>query len=119
MKVIVAGSRKFTDYRLLKRKLDRIFAKLDKKKLVVLSGHAEGADRLGERWCDERLVRYEIHRPDYDKHPGKSAPIVRNAEMVAAADALVCFIVNDSPGSTDVILKARAKGIPVRIIKVN
>jgi hypothetical protein len=117
MKVIVAGSRGMTDYPLLKRKLDRIFAKLDKKKLVVLSGHAEGADQLGERWCDERLVRYEIHRPDWDRL-GRSAGMVRNSEMVKEADALVCFWVNNSPGSADVILKARAKGIPVRIIKV-
>lgn len=119
MRVIVAGSREFSDYKLLKRKLDRLFSKLDKKKLVILSGHAEGADRLGERWASENYVTYEIHRPDYDKYPGGSAPIVRNAEMVKAADCLVAFWLGDgSKGTADVIMKARVKGIPVRIIKV-
>lgn len=117
MRVIVAGSREFTDYALLKKELNRLTKKLDKKKLIVLSGGAEGADKLGEKWCFENMVTYERYLPDYEEH-GRKAPLIRNTEMVNNADALIAFHLRNSPGTADVISKARKKGLKVKVIRI-
>ena len=51
MKIAVVGSRGFTDYELLKFKLDNIHNR--KPITVIISGGAMGADSLGERWAKE------------------------------------------------------------------
>lgn len=40
---------------------------------------------------------------------------VRNCQIVALADELVAFRVNDSPGTTFTIDQAREKGIPIKV----
>ena len=44
MKVIVAGSRNFNDYNLLKNKLDVILS--NQKEVIIVSGTARGADKI-------------------------------------------------------------------------
>lgn len=41
----------------------------------------------------------------------------RNSEIVAVADKLIAFQVNDSQGTQDTINKAKQKGIPVKVFK--
>ena len=41
----------------------------------------------------------------------------RNSAIIEAADELLAFQVNDSPGTRHTISKARKKGIPVKIFK--
>ena len=38
MKVIIAGSRTFSDYDLLKKKLDLFFSKKKKREITIISG---------------------------------------------------------------------------------
>ena len=118
MRVIVAGSRTWSDYALLAKELDRLTNKLDRKKLVILSGGADGADKLGEKWCFERMVSYQRFPADWHKY-GKRAGHIRNSEMLeeGKADALIAFWNGSSPGTADIIRKARKKGIKVRVIR--
>jgi hypothetical protein len=116
VRVIVCGSRAFTDYKLMKEKLDKLLANL--WGYVILSGHAKGADLLGERYAGERWVNYEVFHPDYSK--GKNAPILRNAEMVDSCtkrDVLIAFWDLKSPGTRDIVARARKKGMRVRVVK--
>ena len=51
-KIIVAGSRTFNDYNLLKFTLDMLIRKYPKEdKLAFISGTAKGADFLGEQYA--------------------------------------------------------------------
>ena len=102
MKVIVAGSRNFTNWLYLRRRLDSLTGKLNKRKLVILSGGAVGADKLGERWAKTNLVKCEVYKPDYSRY-GRKAPLIRNQEMVELADVLIAFHLGDSPGTRDII----------------
>lgn len=113
MKVIICGSRGFTNYKLLKRKMNLYTLALGE--VEVVSGGAEGADKLGERWACENYHKFHVFRPDYAKH-GKKAPLVRNQEMVDFADALVAFWDGHSPGTRDVIDRAKAKRLKLRIV---
>lgn len=67
MKVAVIGSRGFTDYEKVKDYLGRLDSK--RKITLIVSGGADGADSLGERWADENgvqklIFRGEMGRPD-------------------------------------------------------
>ena len=50
-KVIVAGTRYFTNYGLMCKKLDTLLCKL--KDIEIVSGTASGADSLGEKYAKE------------------------------------------------------------------
>lgn len=57
-RVVVAGSRHFSDYALLCERLDFFCSRHDD--VVVVSGTCRGADSLGERWAAER--GYSVER---------------------------------------------------------
>jgi len=114
-RVIVAGSRDFDDYDLLKRKLDIFLLGRDRAGITILSGAARGADKLGERYANEH--GYSIMRFPADwRSYGKAAGPIRNADMVSIAHALVAFWDGESRGTADVIAKARAKDLKVHVI---
>lgn len=113
MKIIIAGSRFFSDYNLLESTVDKITKKL--KKGVIISGGAIGADSLGEHWAKTHDWSLEVFLPDYDKY-GRKAPLVRNQLMVDGADGLIAFHVRNSSGTTDVIRRAIKRGLKVKVI---
>ena len=115
--VIIAGSRDFSNYSLLEEKCDYILSrKKETNKIVVISGTAQGADRLGERYARER--GYEIMRmpADWDSH-GKKAGYIRNCDMADRADALIAFWDGKSKGTHNMIDIAKRKGLIVRVVK--
>lgn len=117
-RVIVAGSRSFNDYALMKRSLDRIFSNI-KTPIEIVSGTAGGADKLGERYADENGYLVKIFVPEWTKHQRKAGPI-RNEEMakyVAPDGGCIVFIVNDSSGSKHMIKMGRKYKLKLRIIR--
>jgi len=120
VRVIVCGSRTFDDEALLGRTLDRLTAKLDKRKLVIISGHAKGADRMAEAWAGRHVgVTVEVYHPDWGRH-GRAAGPRRNAEMAEAAGpkgACIAFWDGVSPGTKSMIDIARRRGLKVRVIR--
>ena len=100
MKVIIAGSRNFNDYNQLCELCDDLFK--DCKNVEIVSGTANGADKLGERYANER--GYKLHRfpADWDKY-GKSAGYIRNEEMANFSNALIVFWDKKSKGTKHMI----------------
>ena len=118
-RVIIAGTRDFSNYELLRQKCDAILsAKRQDSNIVVVSGTARGADRLGERYARER--GYEIRRfpADWD-NDGNAAGPIRNAKMADNADALIAFWDGKSRGTRNMIETAEEKGLLVRKIMTN
>lgn len=110
MKVIVAGSRSFTDYELLCATLDNM------KISTIISGAARGADKLGERYANHRGIPVEQFPAQWDKY-GARAGFIRNGEMAENADALVAFWDGLSSGTKHMISVAKAQGLPVEVIR--
>ncbi len=118
-KVIIAGTRDFADYHLLRQKCDNILSgKVQDYNIVVVSGTARGADRLGERYARERGYRIERFPADWDRDGNAAGPI-RNALMADNAHALVAFWDGQSHGTKHMIDTARTKGLAVRVINYN
>lgn len=116
-RVIIAGGRDFSDYELLKEKCDYYLQNKirEGRRVVIISGHASGADSLGERYAQERGLQCEQHPADWKTH-GKAAGPIRNAEMAAVADALIAFWDGQSRGTRHMIETARAKGLKVAVV---
>jgi len=114
LKVIIAGSRTFSDYNLLKKELDKILGNIPG--ITIVSGGARGADRLGEKYARERGFRLEVYPADWERF-GKSAGYRRNEKMARIADMLVAFWDGKSPGTRHMIRVMREKGKKVIIIK--
>ena len=113
-KVIVAGCRDFADYELLKEKCDFYLQNKKPEIIVIVSGHASGADTLGERYAQERGYETEVYPADW-KTNGRAAGPIRNAQMAAVADALIAFWDGKSRGTKNMIDTATNRGLQVAV----
>ena len=112
-KVIIAETRTFSDYHLLKDKCDAILQNITD--IEIVSGCARGADSLGEKYAKENGLKLKLFPANWNKF-GKLAGPYRNADMANYADALICFLVGKSRGSSDMIERAKNKKLLVRVI---
>lgn len=110
MRVAVIGSRTFSDYNLMKEALSEIFI------TQIVSGGANGADKLAERYAKENDIPTKIYLPDWNKH-GISAGFIRNTDIINDAEYVVAFWNGKSKGTLDSINKAKAANKEVIIIK--
>jgi hypothetical protein len=113
VRIIVAGSRDFNDYELLKEKLDR--AKDHFGIFEVVSGKARGADSLGERYARENDLPIAEFPADWDAH-GKKAGFMRNADMADYADGCIVFWDGISKGTQHMINLAKEKELNLAIV---
>jgi hypothetical protein len=114
-RVIIAGSRNFNNYELLKNEMDYLLQNKVNGAIVIVSGKARGADSLGERYAQERGYFVDEYPADWNTY-GKSAGYRRNVQMAENADALVLFWDGFSKGSGHMLNIAREKGLPHRVV---
>lgn len=115
MKLIVAGSRYFSNYNLLTSRLD-YFLQNVKEEIIIVSGGARGADQLGERYAHEKEYSVEFFPADWGEH-GKKAGYIRNVQMAEYATHCVCFWDGKSAGTKMMIDICAEKKIPCRVVK--
>lgn len=111
-RVIVAGGRDFTDYPTLRDMLDKVLVNLDN--VVIVSGSAHGADRLGEQYAKQRGLKLVMFPADWESN-GKAAGPIRNRMMAEYSDYLVAFWDGKSKGTKNMIDTAREEGLQVRV----
>lgn len=108
MKLLIVGSRSITSFDLTPHLPDEV--------TLIISGGAGGVDALAEEYADRHRLSKLILRPDY-KRFGKGAPLKRNEQMVAAADAVLVVWDGVSRGTKYTIDHARAQGKPVTVVQ--
>lgn len=131
MKVIIAGGRDFQHYKLLKYKMIEILKNVTDE-ITIVSGGAEGADKLGETFAKEKGYKVKKFEADWDilatpgaiikaNNYGKlynaRAGTDRNSKMAKYADGLVAFWNGRSPGTKNMIEEAKKLNLKIRIIK--
>lgn len=97
IRLIIAGSRDFDNYELLKEEVDKYIKSMDKPVVEIVSGKAKGADLLGEKYAKEKGLAIAEFPAEWDKY-GKKAGYLRNTEMGKYADYAICFT-NGSKGT--------------------
>lgn len=109
MKLMVIGSRNIADFDLSPYILDNVD--------TIISGGANGVDRLAEQYADlHRLSKY-ILRPRYELY-GRAAPLRRNEQMVDMADAVIAVWDGSSKGTRYTIQYAKKTGKPITVVLV-
>jgi hypothetical protein len=116
MKVIIAGGRTFDDYNLLCKACDNTLRL--QNEIEIVSGTANGADKLGERYANEKGYTIKQFPANWDKH-GKGAGFIRNEEMAKYADALIAFWDGKSKGTKHMIDLANKYELKVKVITYN
>ena len=81
---------------------------------VILSGGAEGVDQLAAAYAKRHNLPLTEFLPDYP-HFGRSAPLVRNRQIVEHADLVLAFWDGRSRGTRYTVRYAKAMGVPVRV----
>lgn len=114
-RVVVAGSRSFTDYEKAKRYIDFCISNIRKEnEIIIVSGGARGADLLGEQYANENGFKIERYLPDWETY-GKSAGVRRNKTMVDVSDYVICFWDGKSRGTKSTIDFALKHKKPIKI----
>lgn len=75
---VVVGSRNFDNYNKLKSELNRLLR--NQKNVEIVSGGANGADYLAERYAKEKGYNLKVYKADWKAEP-KKAGYLRNIEM--------------------------------------
>lgn len=109
-KYIIAGGRDFKCYEYLSEKCLEIIGEGSE----IVSGGANGADYLGERFAKENGIVIKKFPANWNLH-GKSAGPIRNKQMAEYADALICFWDGKSRGTKNMIDEATTRGLEIHI----
>lgn len=128
MRVVIAGGRNFDNYGLLRSECIGIFKQLkaegfdtNKTKVEIISGKANGADTLGEKFQKEFSLNLKEFPADWNLL-GKSAGYIRNNSMAEYAKqdgelgALIAFWDGQSRGTMHMINLAKKHGLRVFVV---
>jgi hypothetical protein len=100
--MLIAGSRTFNNYELLKERCD-FYLQNQKGVIHIVSGGARGADALAERYAKEKGYELHVFPADWDRY-GKAAGYIRNEQMhkyIAQFEkrGVICFWDGQSKGT--------------------
>lgn len=112
MKIIIAGSRSFDNYSVLEKYCDQVIDSLKGVGIIIVSGTARGADKLGERYAINKGFKIAPFPADWDKF-GKSAGYKRNEQMALYSDVLIAFWDGSSKGTKHMIDLAKKHSLKV------
>lgn len=108
MKMLIVGSRSIVNFNLS----PYILTEVD----TIISGCANGIDRLAEQYADlHRLSKY-ILRPRYDLY-GRAAPLKRNEQMVDMADIVLIIWDGHSKGTQYTLKYANKMNKPTILVQ--
>ncbi len=117
MKIIISGSRKYTNYEEAKLYIDLCIKELGVENPVILSGGCKGADMIGERYAAEKGFVIKRIDAQWSKF-GKAAGPIRNKIMATECDVAICFWDSFSVGTKSMIdcLRKENKKIFIKYI---
>lgn len=117
MILVVSGSRNWTDVKTVYSELDGIHRRY--KVEAVFHGEAAGLDRLAKRWAEDRGI--PAFGCPYPGTYGSAGGPIRNGWLLefSHADLLVAFPLPDSRGTWNMVTQAKAKRVPIRIVRTH
>ena len=114
-KIVIAGSRNFTNYEVAKNYIDFCIQNIKKNnQLIFISGSCRGADSLGERYAHENGYETQLYPANWEKY-GIAAGPKRNKQMAEICDYVICFWDGKIGGTKSMINYAKKLNKPIRI----
>ncbi|MBO5852255.1 MAG: DUF2493 domain-containing protein [Clostridia bacterium] len=109
MKVAVIGSRG-----LIVKNLEKY---LPEDTTEIVSGGAYGIDSCARAYARQNGIKLTEFLPEYNRYPGKIAPLKRNIQIIEYADVVYAFWDGKSRGTKFVIDNCKKMGKEVRIFR--
>lgn len=118
MRLLICGSRDWTNKQLIKKELIEL---LETTKIeVIIHGGCRGADLLAGEVAKELNIPVEEYLADWKKH-GKSAGPKRNQQMLDEGKPTFVLAFHDdideSKGTKDMVLRAKKAGIKFKVVR--
>lgn len=113
MRLIIAGTRTFNDYELLRLEVMRFLE--GQIPDLVITGGARGADTLGDNFASAMLFKREVMPADWDRY-GKAAGNRRNMSMAQRATHCICFWDGKSRGTKNMIQLAKKHRLQLKVV---
>lgn len=118
MKILVTGSREFTDRECVYKALyDEVLGSEVPTDVEVIHGGARGADTIADEAARRLGLPVRVFEPPYDRFGPEVAPMIRNSWLVGERpDVCLAFYSKQArnAGTRDCVAKCRAARIPVR-----
>lgn len=118
MRVLVCGSREWSDRAVLRDCLDRVAAVL--RVDTVIEGEARGADTMAREWALDHGIAVAKFPADWARL-GKSAGVERNERMLrdGEPDLVIAFPFGESRGTWHMVRAAWRAGVRVLVMPVD
>lgn len=113
MRIIISGSRAFTDYATLCETVNAAGMAVTE----VVSGGSHGVDAMAERWAAENGLPLKRFPAEWEKY-GRSAVPKRNQQMAEYGEALIALCDGGGRSTTKMISAARKRGLRVFVRRV-
>lgn len=115
MRVLVCGSRWFTDWELMDAVLSAELHEGD----TLIHGAARGADTMAEEWATGQGIEILDFPANWDKYKKAAGPI-RNKQMLEEGkpDIVIAFLAKDSRGTKNMIDQATKAGVEIKVINI-
>lgn len=114
MKIAVIGSRGFPEPWRIDALIDFIAEAFPGA--VIVSGGARGVDSWAEARAKQHGLEVQVFIPDWDRF-GRGAGMIRNADIIKAADYVIGFWDGSSKGTKHSIDLARTLGKPLLVLQ--
>lgn len=96
MNIAIVGSRWYAEYDTIKK---YVLSKIDINDVdCIISGGANGVDRMAEKLAKELKIKTKIFFPDWKKY-GKAAGLIRNKDIIESSDVVFAFWDGESRGT--------------------
>jgi len=118
-RILVTGSRNWTDEYAVKQQLKNIWLSFRNADDVLVVGDCPtGVDKIARECWEFQKLPVEVHKADWNKH-GRAAGPIRNQEMVdSVIDVGIAFILGESRGTRDCLRRAKKAGIPMTVFEL-
>ncbi len=113
-KIIIAGSRNFTDKDFVYEKLDEILSNYED--IEIVEGGARGVDSLARQYAIDYRISYKEFPAHWDSY-GKRAGAIRNNQMANYGDILIAFY-NGSKGTGNMINAAKKRELKIHMVDI-
>lgn len=116
-KILITGSRGYTDYVTFERRVDKYLSNLDKNEIEIVEGDAKGVDDMAREYAIKHNLRYKTFKADWDNN-GKCAGLLRNEAMAEYCTHAIIFWDGESKGTANIISLIKEHSIPCIKVRV-